>query len=208
MDFFNTLGTLGTLYVAFLVYKNAPNWFHQKMDEHAFTLAKELITDLHPKLFMSNRKFNSILEDHTTYYYHSNYDDAYNYFTSTLNEKKLSYQQNHDLMFKIKTTIDSLEKLGWKLKSPSQTYHKKFLRDLIHFISTLKQIDNAIKKIDELISHSSSDEDFNKIESKKREFFEMLKTLVTFDECEKSYKSFIGSANLVPDYFDITNIKT
>ena len=115
-DWISSLSSLGTLIVAYLAFKAAPNWFHQKMDEHAFTLAKELITDLHPKLFMSNRKFNTIIEDYTTYYYHTNTDDAYNDFISTLYEKKLTYQQNHDLMFKIKTTVDSLEKLGWKFK--------------------------------------------------------------------------------------------
>ncbi|MGG8280957.1 hypothetical protein [Klebsiella sp. 141240] len=207
-DWISSLSSLGTLIVAYLAFKSAPNWFHQKMDEHAFTLAKELITDLHPKLFMSNRKFNTIIEDYTTYYYHTNADDAYNDFISTLYEKKISYRQNHDLMFKIKTTVDSLEKLGWNFKSNIFSYHKKYLRDSIQFISSLRKIDNEMKEIKELSSTATSDEDYNKIESKKRDFFENLKALVMLDECDKSYKQFIGSAKLVPDYFEITTIKT
>lgn len=111
-------------------------------------------------------------------------------------------------MFKIKTTVDSLEKLGWKFKINIFSYHKKYLRDSIQFIGSLRKIDNEIKEINELSSTVSSDEDYNKIESKKRDFFENLKTLVMFDECDKSYKQFIGSAKLVPDYFEITTIKT
>jgi hypothetical protein len=207
-DWISSLSSLGTLIVAYLAFKAAPNWFHQKMDEHAFTLAKELITDLHPKLFMSNRKFNTVIENYTTYYYHTSTDDAYNDFISNLYEKKLSYQQNHDLMFKIKTTVDSLEKLGWKFKINIFSYHKKYLRDSIQFINSLRKIDNEIKEINELFSTASSDEDYNKIESMKRNLFENLKNLVMFDECDKSYKQFIGSEKLVPDYFEITTIKT
>lgn len=207
-DWISSLSTLGTLIVAYLAFKAAPNWFHQKMDEHAFALAKELITDLHPQLFMSNRKFNTVIEDYTTYYYHTNTEDAYNDFISTLHGKNLSYQYNHDLMFKIKTTVDSLEKLGWKFKVNILSYHKKYFRDTIKFISSLRLIDNAIKEINQLSSTCSSDEDYNKIELMKEDFFENLKKLSMYGECDKSYKQFIDSAELVPDYFEITNFNT
>lgn len=53
MDFFNTLGTLGTLVVAYLVYKNAPKWLHQKQEEDGYTLLKELVLNDYNEYYLS-----------------------------------------------------------------------------------------------------------------------------------------------------------
>ncbi|ORM64348.1 hypothetical protein PRCB_02235 [Pantoea rodasii] len=53
MDFFNTLGTIGTLLVAYLVYKNAPKWLHQKQEEDGYALLKELILNDYYDYYMS-----------------------------------------------------------------------------------------------------------------------------------------------------------
>jgi hypothetical protein len=45
MDFFNTLGTLGTLVIAFLAFKKAPDWFKTKNNEIAHTKATEFFSE-------------------------------------------------------------------------------------------------------------------------------------------------------------------
>ena len=40
-DWVSSLSTFGTLIVAFLAYKKAPEWINQKMNEDAFSIAKE-----------------------------------------------------------------------------------------------------------------------------------------------------------------------
>jgi len=45
MDFFNTLGTIATAFIAIYAIKQAPNWINQKKSEDSYTLVKELILD-------------------------------------------------------------------------------------------------------------------------------------------------------------------
>lgn len=76
MDFFNTLGTIGTLCVAYLVYKKAPEWLSQKFDEeslnHGGRLNEFIKYDLKKciqDLINNEANFDTSKQIHTIHYH-------------------------------------------------------------------------------------------------------------------------------------------
>lgn len=127
MDFFNTLGTLGTMLIAWQVYKSAPGWFNEKKHGRAFTLAEEILFDdyntLHfhcEKLNRTLQQFHLEMEFTETDIIFINDIDSYLQFITEFNIL-------HSDIMKLDNKIDKISKLGFKYKQAMYDLHLEFI---------------------------------------------------------------------------------
>lgn len=88
-DWFNTVGTLGTLGVAIAAYKKAPNWLKQKASENGIKLALNLRDDLELALKDIYSDYNEIVL-------------AYTKFDSNPSIQKCDEAEDHRIHYQVK----------------------------------------------------------------------------------------------------------
>lgn len=206
MDFFNTAGTLGTLFVAYLVYRNAPKWINQKLDDHALNIAKELITHDLPTLFLKLRETSIYIQ---TFHdcYKNNITDSYKVIREFIKLDE-NIKLCDDLNLNCRLKISSLEKLGWSfndsvvqesitLRSAASNYISylkafKLQSDVVAEVTTIKhRINNDVNVPFEIEKLYNIAQNNAKLSSKF-----MI-----------SYKNFNEPIRLITHYFNVSNIK-
>ncbi|HBL7009288.1 TPA: hypothetical protein LSH92_004529 [Citrobacter koseri] len=119
-DWLSTASSAGTLYIAYLAYKNAPSWINKRKHDSAFEIAKKLIIDDLPELenivntSASNTidlewKFDLFSKDPKYFLKHDECSDI----LKILDEQK-------QFPFLIKKELRRLSKLGWNLTTEAE----------------------------------------------------------------------------------------
>lgn len=146
MDFFNTLGTLGTLVIAYLAFKKAPDWFKNKNNEIAHTKATEFFSEFMIDYSKKIETLYPLIESFRELPKNLTLDDYYNHTLSTdcitnqlnvratLKEKAISlyefiiYFNTYGWVFKedINSKVNSLYNLHSKVDNLMLDYAKKY----------------------------------------------------------------------------------
>ncbi|WP_182058442.1 hypothetical protein [Pantoea sp. ME81] len=127
MDFFNTIGTIATAFIAMYAIKQAPNWINQKKNEDSYTLVKELILDDYYKL---NSHWTGVSA--LALYLESNIElisDDVSYFC-TVDECNTNLEKIRDRTITpalLKHKLKKLTKLNCTLEPEIIQYHEKIL---------------------------------------------------------------------------------
>lgn len=100
MDFFNTLGTLGTLLVAFKAYKAAPNWIKSKNTEIAHTKATEFFSE---NIIQLQSEIEDLRNLHSTFV---KFSDTINYIKYWDHDLQYELDEN---MVRAKTIISNIK---------------------------------------------------------------------------------------------------
>ena len=127
-DWLSTASSAGTLYIAYLAYKNAPSWINQRKHDSAFEIAKKLIIDDLPELenivntSASNTidlewKFDLFSKDPKYFLKHEECSDI----LKILDEQK-------QFPFLIKKELRRLSKLGWNLTTEAEVNIDEILK--------------------------------------------------------------------------------
>lgn len=155
MDFFNTLGTLGTFYIAYQVYKNAPQWLSQKFDEESLKYGLEINDFLNNKFKNNVQKCMKDVNElhissavHEIYFYNSRIgvENRDAILTSAFNRiSAYSKNKNFDLLSEGLKEFDKLyEKLNlieWHLKNEKM----KFIEDIRKHNSKILKLESKTK---------------------------------------------------------------
>lgn len=209
MDFFNTLGTIGTLIVAYLAFKAAPKWLNQKLDDHALEIAKELITKTYPTLAIKFRELSIHIGAFYTCSSLIDTEEAYKTLSKELSNLSEKIIKIEDCCFNSKLQLDSLYKLGWHVKQVHLDDIKKLQASMNNYLSYLKSFDKQMRKIRE----TSKEVDFFTGNVKASAFEkEKLSRMSSInedfsDEFMKIFDDFFNNQMIVPDYFDIKSLK-
>jgi len=134
MDFFNTVGTLGTLFVAYRAFKSAPNWFNQRIDDAAFDIANELITHDLPAF---KHHLASLLIPFNWYSSSEKYfmSSDLDQLKKTLEETENDISNLSTLVSKAKEKLNKLNRLGWELNAFSKEQFDKLYDQFESFYS-------------------------------------------------------------------------
>ncbi|MBZ7674748.1 hypothetical protein [Klebsiella grimontii] len=114
-DWVSSLSTFGTLIVAYLAYKKAPEWINQKMHEDAFSVAKKVILEDYPLL---KEKIDNAghAVDLYVIYFDSIGDDCEVSITADECDEALSvFHDVQNTPAKIKRKLEKIAKLGWSI---------------------------------------------------------------------------------------------
>ncbi|EMN1398475.1 hypothetical protein [Enterobacter hormaechei] len=103
-DWVSSLSTLGTLYVAYLAYKNAPNWIKDKKNETGLNHVINLMAD-YDELLMQIREAITVLT--------SEYNDSLDLdvYIKSINDLRIQHT-------KLQSKIDSCRR--WKINYPNE----------------------------------------------------------------------------------------
>lgn len=205
-DIASAIGTLGTLAVAFMVYRKAPEWLHQKMDEHAFNIAKDLIVSDFPKIQ------NTLKECAGHFDYFSTCYDVFDAQESFKDLIRLTTDRNKllsdlELAYsRINSNIDSLIKLGWTLKPSIYQLYMHTNKYHLQCISTIKEIYSKMDEVQIYLNKPVlNDEIFN------RKVLLLTKLCSIFKKnhmvYSEYYSEFFHGGGTVPEYFDIKTIR-
>ncbi len=115
-DWFSALSSVFTAFVAWKAFRAAPNWFKQKLDESAISLALDLVENYAPKIddeirkvitinADSKRKVESFVDGRT---YYSNYD-----LDSKIKEVIEIIENMKPLFDSVEICESALKKRGW-----------------------------------------------------------------------------------------------
>lgn len=114
-DWVSSLSTFGTLIVAFLAYKKAPEWINQKIHEDAFLHAKKVILEDYPLLKEKIDNAGDIV-DFNIIYFDLISDDYEVSITTDECDKALSvFHDMQNTPSKIKRKFEVIAKLGWSI---------------------------------------------------------------------------------------------
>jgi len=205
-DILSALSTFGTLCVAYIAFRKAPEWLHQKMDEQAFFIANELITNDFPTIRSSLKECIMHLDF---------FVDCYDLIDAKIAFKDLDelsvnrikiYNQlelSHGI---IHSKITSLGKLGWTLNVLSYQNYTETNKGHSNCINKLNAIYKGINQINSALNkHESYDRVFEfqvkRLYKMSKEFLELYKNY------SEHYSNFIDAGGTVPEYFDIKSIK-
>ncbi|HBQ4376799.1 TPA: hypothetical protein MEX89_001453 [Klebsiella pneumoniae] len=149
-DWVSSLSTFGTLIVAFMAYKKAPEWINQKMNEDAFSIAKRIMLD---DYLLLKRKI-----DRAGAWVGYNYaqlemiGDEFKLFIS-VDDCKKALSVFHELQHtpsEIKNNLESLSKLGWSIKPEVLTIHEQLD---VHYKAMQKNYVMAYTAINTIIAN-------------------------------------------------------
>lgn len=209
MDFGNTSDIVSAVcniamasaavYAAF----RANEWLNQKMDEHAFNIAKTLISSDFPKIRRQLREIYTHLKICSDDLTLGDIDHA----LSTLeNHKNYNLKKIEELIFiseEIPYKIESLFKLGWDItKKNHYQLYMKMLSSHSSCFSLLKQFYIDLNSVIIL----SKNKDYNRMFSTN----DIAKLADRIDELTRIYhiynvvyEEFINNSITVPEYFEI-----
>ncbi|MCX8302149.1 hypothetical protein [Enterobacter pseudoroggenkampii] len=109
-DWVGSLSTLGTLYVAYLAYKNAPNWIKDKKNETGLNHVINLMAD-YDELLIQTRKAISVLTSE------ANDTLDLNVYIKSINDLGIQHS-------KLQSKIDSCRR--WKINPPDELQFSTF----------------------------------------------------------------------------------
>ncbi len=210
MDFFNSLGTIGTLIVAYLAYKSAPKWLNQKLDDHALEIAKQLITNTYPTLAVKFKELSRHIENFHICSSLIDTEEAYKDISkelSNLSEKVVGIE---GYCFNSQLQLDSLYKLGWIIKEMYFDDIQKLRASMNNYLSYLKSFDKQMSKIKELSKEVSLFTDNVKDVAIEKERLSRMSSENKdhSDEFMKNFDRFFNNQILVSDYFDIKIVRS
>jgi len=148
------VGTLGTLIIAGMAYKKAPDWINQKKHETAYDIAKDLLlTDystMSEKMLLAS-KYCDIYSEVV----YSSPNDIESIFTSDDCQKKID---NFDLIIinpqHLHLKIDTLKKMGWVIKPDAL----ELIHNIHHFFNFASMSYRASwLRLDYFVSGNQSD---------------------------------------------------
>ncbi|MGC1020285.1 hypothetical protein WKH71_05415 [Pantoea agglomerans] len=209
MDFFNSLGTIGTLIVAYLAFKSAPQWLNQKLDDHALEIAKELITTTYPTLAVKFRELSIHIENFHICSSLIDTEEAYKDLSKELSNLSEKILKIEDCCFNSKLQLDSLYKLGWHVKQVHLDDILKLQASMNNYLSYLKSFDKQmiiIRGFPKEVGFFTGDikgfvnekERLSRMSSENKDYS---------DEFMRKFDEFFNNQMLVSDYFDIKSLK-
>lgn len=209
-DIASAFGTLGTLAVAFIALRKAPEWLHQKMDEHAFNIAKDLIVTDFPKIETILVECARHFDHFTTCYELIDAQESLRDLLELTQDKNKLLNELEPAFSKIKSNAASLKKLGWTFKPSFYEQYIDTHKNQRMCIDTIKIIYNRVDQIKRYVESPNPNPYFQheKLNTNALALTKLCanykKYHVLYSDC---YSRFIDSGATVPEYFDIKEIK-
>jgi len=199
-EWISSLSSFGTLVVAYLAFKKAPEWINRKMHDDAFVIAKKLMLYDYAALKQKIDDAGSIV-DYQIVQYELVSDDFSQFISIRECSEAISiiHELNRALM-KIRSSLESLSMLGWDVKDDIselnyilEKHCAMMSKNYISAFALIKRIliDKNTKIKDEYIRRSIIN--FRKFQENEKEFD------VLYNVLRKKYKR-------IPHYFNIDNI--
>jgi hypothetical protein len=125
-DILSALSTFGTLCIAYIAFRKAPEWLHQKKNEDGYLLAKELILDDYLNMYKKFRESTEKLREIqiTLEYSPDKISKAIN--TSECIKHIHSLKNNSMMFVDLNHKISKLSKFGYNLKKEVLHYNNEF----------------------------------------------------------------------------------
>lgn len=196
-DWISSLSTAGTLLVAYMAYRKAPQWLNQRMHEDALSMATNLIFDDYANI---NRKIvqSTAIIDHIKVMHEFVSDDFRNFVTVEECERYHSIFDGTDIApTKINDKISNLKKLGWCMKEPVRKNNDELLQSYTMIYKNFMVLCTSLKN---LITEE------NKV-SAKTHYAIFLKGIERFDDSTMKFKTLYDELQSrhtkIPDFFII-----
>ncbi|MFN2992220.1 hypothetical protein [Serratia plymuthica] len=196
-DWVSSLSTAGTLVVAYMAYKKAPEWLNQKMHEDALSIAKKLIFDDYPSINKVVWKAGGRIHYFTTLYDFIS-DDLGKLINSDECDDNLSiFHDIPNIPITIRDTFSNLTKLGWNVTQEITEINNKIE---IHYKGIHKHYVMTWIGIKKILSEEKPHvkEAYLKTLSKNLESFQYHEKEfdLYYEKLQRSYKR-------IPHYFNI-----
>lgn len=196
-DWISSLSTAGTLLVAYMAYRKAPQWLNQRMHEDALSMATSLLFDDYANLNRKVIQTTAIIE-HIKVMNEFVSDNFRDFLTVEECERYHSIFNETDITpTKINDKISNLKKLGWCLKEPASKNNNELLKSYRMIRKNFMVLCVSLKNL-------ITEEDEN---SAKTHYNIFLKGIEKFDDNTIKFKTLYDELqsrhSKIPDYFII-----
>ncbi|WHU86701.1 hypothetical protein [Pantoea agglomerans] len=202
-DWISAMSTFGTLIVAYMAFKSAPKWIHQKMDEQALNQAVTLISRDIPELkrlmqFVTDEVldfliFKDLADDEVQIdYYFDEFCKSFSKNESSINEIK-------NMIFKLERDFNALSKIGWNLVPPAEEKFR-LMRKSTYYL--LKRYTSILRLIERYNAFHIKEDSMPSTKAKQSIMNISDSVDGLYEKFYNDLESFYQYANNVPLYFE------